>query len=467
MNLNHNRSSLFLVLGYVTTLCGAGYAAYAFHEEVNLKREEEQGLKEQIRLADTKIARIPSLETDVICLRENVDHLVKILPSEKEVNEFVNKINDFSMASGIQISELKPEKDRDRKKKNVFDKVIYKLSMTSNLDQFLRFLSLCEGWDRFVRVTKVQVDAGDWSEDMHRDDVVHDISVDLETYAYQGHDDPSKLSTNIQNYDRRKSALSGEILSRRSEIRTERFSYVPDPLRRDPFVDPRYRLGDSREGGLPYDEQVALTDRLSGVAAELALLLEDVIADDVDFLDRMEIESRINLLGSELNAEVELATSDGAVTDPVVRRRFEREVMSVLRTLGRRDSVEVIAATLDDLTHLRDELSRLLAEGEYESIIHRSEVVSERLDASSLGAAGKDLIQSIAEIAHSAEVAHEIASRDFDIGGTIVSDTRSVVVLNGRVFQEGDAVEEGLLIHRIARDRIEFEYEGVVVTWAW
>ena len=463
MALEMKKHGLLLALGYVLTVGGAGGFGYFAYGKYTEARDELANVEKQIQMAEIKIKRIPALETDVICLRENVGELVKILPDTKEVNEFVNKLHDFSIDSGVAIESLKPEKDRNnKKKKDVFDKVIYKLEMTANLDRFLQFLSACEGWERFVRVTSMQIKGGDWEEEMSRDEVVHDISVALETYAYRGHDDPSKLSTTIHNYDRRRESLWDEIISRRSEIRVERYTYVPNPLRRDPFVDPRRRIVDEGEGGLPYEEQQIMVADFVERAKELQEKMASLDAPGLNFLRRMEIANEIDSIHFALKTEVEAAVAVNDISDHALRRKIERDVMPVIRSLSDA-SPSLNAVTVDDLQQIHDEMVYLASESNFDGVVAKYSMINGRLESAKLDAEAVALLNRIERTAFEAETAIDFGKKEIEIGGAIVAAARSVVVINGKVLAEGDALEEELVIHRIAADRVEFEYRGVVL----
>lgn len=466
MAVQMKKHALWLIFGFVLTLGGSATGGYFMYEEYKKIRDEEANIKKQIELAEIKIGRIPTLETDVICLRENLTEAVKILPTRRETNEFVNKLNDFLVESNISIQSLTPpNRSRNNRKKDVFDRVIYKLAMTADLEQFLAFLSLCEGWERFVRVTSIEVKAGDWDDTMAREEVVHDISVELETYAYQG-DDGKSRSTVIQNYDRRREMLQDEIVSRRADIHVEQYTLVPNPLRRDPFVDPRLRISDGGEGGLPYAEQKVLVENLVERAVQLADLGKAVVAPGTNFIRRLELETEIDQKSLTLKVDLDKMLAARAVTDHLLRRRVEREVMPVVKALIERDQTASAAATLDDLRRFAQDMAILLRQAEYEAVIKKNEIIEGRIDPSSLGQEGAELLHLIHEAATQAEVALEFAEKDIEIRGAIVADSGSVVVVNGHVLQEGDSLEEDLLIHRIASDRIEFNYRGVVLAKA-
>lgn len=464
MAVQFQKKAVLILLGYLGTLGAAGGGGWYCYEQYKQARDEEASVKKQIEMAEIKIKRVPALETDVICLRENVSELVKILPDSKEVNEFVNKINDFAAESNVRIDSLRDEKDKS-KKKEVFDKVIYKATMTANLEQFLAFLSLCEGWERFVRVTSVEVKAGDWDDDMAREEVTHDIAVELETYSYGGNDDPAK-STTILNYEKRREALRDEIVSRRAEIRVERYNFVPNTLRRDPFVDPRRRLSDERDGGLPYPEQKSLVDGLLARAEELRSLTEAVVAPGTNFIRRLELETEIDQKSIRLQRDLDDITTARSISDSSLKRRIEREVMPIVKALMERDQNAAAAATLEDLRRFRRDMIALLDEADYSGVLKKHEIIKGRIDPAGLSPEAAGLLHEIGKAALQAEIALEFQTKDIEIGGAIVGEEGSVVIVNKHVLQEGDALEDGLTVHRIATDRIEFLYRGVVLARA-
>ena len=84
--------------------------------------DEQQGEIEKMRTeiadAQKKIDKIPSLERDVIVLRECVREYVKILPEEGELNNFVRNANQFMAQSGVQFKKLLPGQNQGLKIEN-------------------------------------------------------------------------------------------------------------------------------------------------------------------------------------------------------------------------------------------------------------------------------------------------------------------------------------------------------------
>lgn len=447
-----------LVLGYTAVAGGAaafGYYAYGQYTEA---REQEAAIQKQIDLAKIKVARIEGLEVDVICLRENLSEAAKILPDDAEVNEFVNKLNDFADEAGTFVQALDDQKDRSRTKDS-FDKVIYKISMLANVEQFLSFLALAEGWERFVKVTSIDVKAGAFDEGMARDEVRHEITVSLQTYAYRGPDESSAVQ--IINYDSRREALREEILARRAEIQVERYNFLPNPMRRDMFIDPRHRASEEGEGGLPIAEQRALVDAMVGEAEDLLAMNELVEQDGTPFLRRLELQMDIDKRVDLLESALIKVNDERQVTDRTQYKRLDF-VRASVRDL--RDLSEVPSAvTTEELRAAHAEMALNLEDGEFEAVIRRHEAITARVVPDALDHAGVALLNDINKAAIQAETAKDFAGIDIEIRGAIVADNGSVAVINGRVLQEGDALGDDLVLHRVLPDRIEFRYRGVIL----
>ena len=58
----------------------------------------------------------------------------------------------------------------------------------------------------------------------------------------------------------------------------------------------------------------------------------------------------------------------------------------------------------------------------------------------------------------------EFSALALDISGVLVNDTgKSGVILNGTVYEEGEYVDNQLLIKAVGREKIEFVYKGFTV----
>jgi len=456
-----NKTVIGLILGYTATIGGSaafGYWAYGQYTEA---RDEEAGIQKQVDVAKIKIGRIEDLEVDVICLRENLSEAAKILPDDAEVNEFVNKLNDFADESGSRVRELTDEKDRSRSKDS-FDKVIYKVAMLANVDQFLSFLALAEGWERFVKVTSIDVKGGDWDEDTPREDVQHEITVSLQTYAYRGPDDSKTVQ--IQNYDARKDHLREEILARRAEIQVERYNFIPNALRRDMFIDPRLRVTEEGEGALPIAEQRGMVDGMVLEAETLLAMHHQAQDDATNFLRKLELQTEVDGRVGKLESALVRVIEERQVTDATQRRRLDNDVKPVVQTLTQEVVNGITQPTNEELRELLTAMAILMDSEDYSAALNRYSTLEGRVIPEELDYQGVALFADIQKAATLAEVAVEFAKIEIEIGGAVVADDgASVAIINDRVLQEGDALAEDLVIQKITPDRIEFRYRGVTL----
>ncbi|MBU0755017.1 MAG: type 4a pilus biogenesis protein PilO [Planctomycetes bacterium] len=164
-----NRNWILTVAITVAVILGSGGLSYWIYDEYQKTKEEENDLQSQIETAKVKRDKVPGLESEVIKLRENVKEYVKILPDTKEVNEFVKKLSDFANQSGVELVSLKDDKRSGRKKtQEVFDKESFRLELTGNVFEFLKFISLIENYERFITISEISVKAGDYDEDILR-----------------------------------------------------------------------------------------------------------------------------------------------------------------------------------------------------------------------------------------------------------------------------------------------------------
>ena len=141
------------------------------------------------------------------------------------------------------------------------------------------FISQIENYERFVKISDVKIKAGDFDEDVLRSDVVHNISMLVETYVYQGNQ--AGELTQIQGYEKKRESLIDEIKSVRNEIVFDRFEYVYDPSVRDPFIDPRqWASKDAETEGLELKEQekfiTEVMDRISEIKGLLTVVKDSV-----------------------------------------------------------------------------------------------------------------------------------------------------------------------------------------------
>ena len=74
---------------------GSAVGSWFSYQDFKDLEVEAEGIQAQINTARNKIRKIEDLEREVIILRQNLQHYVRILPSDAEVNEFYRNLQEF------------------------------------------------------------------------------------------------------------------------------------------------------------------------------------------------------------------------------------------------------------------------------------------------------------------------------------------------------------------------------------
>ncbi|MFH2000199.1 MAG: type 4a pilus biogenesis protein PilO, partial [Planctomycetota bacterium] len=413
--------------------------------------------------------KVPGLEDEVIKLRENVKEYVKILPDNKEVNEFVKKLSDFARQSNVELVSLKDDNQSNRqRKKEVFDKESFRLKLNGNIFQFLKFISLIENYERFIKISEIALKAGEYDEDTMRSEVVHDVSMRLETFVYHGN---MGGETKIQNYEKKREKLIDEIKSARNQIKVERFEYVYDPSIRDPFIDPRtWVSSEEPEGGLELVEQERFLQEMSDKILEINGLLAIVQESaSVPLIRRLEIQKEVGERIISLNNQINKSVEEKWITDAACRRKFDSEILPILNEINKNmdfsQSSNVISQ--EELVYIRDELNRLYQDEDYDACLKRFNLMRSQLgellkDASQLNPEKNSLLNEIEKIYCCANNAKEFRSIPIKISGIISQNERSIVIVNGQVLSEGQRLQENLTVDKINDKEVFFKYKDQV-----
>ena len=118
MNDLGEKKALLAVVGVTVLLtAGALYLTYRSYEKAETGKQQIASVRMDIEKARAKKRMIPSLEREVIILRENVEDYVKILPEDKHIHNFINMINRFEQDSSILMTSLDAPTKRGGKKK--------------------------------------------------------------------------------------------------------------------------------------------------------------------------------------------------------------------------------------------------------------------------------------------------------------------------------------------------------------
>lgn len=468
---NWTQKKLLLTIGGATfAICGlaAGgvYYAQGLIEEVDVQVTAKRG---EVAAADAKIAKVPGLEKEVIILRENLGEYVKILPDDDQLNEFVRMINRFDNQSGVRGTGLKKKNVRQGKSKGRFTPIEYTYDMTATLWQGLKFMNLVENFERFVSITEFSIAPGkgdNGAAETVNGEVVHVIKVTMQTYQYNKAGKGKEVV--IPNYEDRKEELRDEIWKRIQLIRVDRYEHPGQNGRRDIFVDPRESGVDGGNEASLKDQKAALERGLSWVDA-LNKIQERMQSDEITLFEQYSLEKRFR---QELTAALEKAESEGAgIKYLPYRSRWAQEVGMPLTSMQEQLALGADVKVEKDPYLPKEDIETLIAlmaedcnNGQLEQARERYEGVQERL-AVKEDDDRHDLVVQAKRWHIKATTALDFKGLDLNVQGVVVNGGhgRSGVLLNGEVFEEGDYVQDDLLVKMVEEEQVWFVFRGLTL----
>lgn len=469
---NWTQKKLLMTLGGATlVVCGAAaggvYYAQGLIEEVNVQVTAKKG---EVAAADAKIAKIPAVETEVIILRENLDEYVKILPDDDQLNDFVRMINRFDNQSGVRGTGLKKKNSRGGKGKARFSPIEYTYEMTATLWQGLKFMNLVENFERFVSITEFSIQPGKGDNgDTQRigSEVVHAIKVTMRTYQYNK---PGKgKEVVINKYDDKKEELRDEIWKRLLDIGVEHYEHKGQDGRRDIFVDPR-ESGINAGNDASLQEQKDALERALQMIAELQKNLDRRGSEEITLFERFGLEKRF---AEDLKKALEKTEVDAPMIKYLpYRSRWASEVTGPLAKMQEMVNIKPDGPKPGGDPYLpKPDIQKLIAlmsedcnNGQLEQARERFEAVKERL-AIPESDERFDLAVQAKRWHIKATTAIDFKGLDLNVQGVVVNggEGRSGVLLNGEVFEEGDYVQDDLLVKLVEEEQVWFVFRGLTL----
>lgn len=468
---NWTQKKLLLTMGGVSLvvcmLAGGGvYYTQGLIDEVEVKVGEKATA---ILAADAKIKQIGKVETEVIILRENLGEYVKILPDEKELNEFVRMLQRFERESGIKSTGLQQSKESRGNAKGRFVPISYTYDMTATLWQGLKFMNLIENFERFISITDFSIKKGRTTGDPITIDgeVVHAIKLTMQTYKYNKAAAGKEVT--IPNYEDRMAELREEIWSRMQDIRLTHYEHPGVQGRRDIFVDPRESgLGGGNDPSNAVQREVL--ERNIGAVGDLNKMLEKSRADGTTLMEQYGIEklfkSKLTVLLANLDKDANF------IVYRPYRLRWAQEVVAPVEQLEKlMDNAIGSQPKAADPYLPMDEIEKLIVlmtddcnSGQLEQARQRYESVQERL-AVSAEDPRYGLVVDAKTWHHKASTALDFKGLDLNIQGVVVNNGsgRSGMLMNGEVFEEGDYIADDLLVKQVEEEQVWFVFRGLTL----
>ncbi|MBL4769945.1 MAG: type 4a pilus biogenesis protein PilO, partial [Planctomycetes bacterium] len=244
-----NDRKFWIILGLVFAIVtsGCGYAIVTQQDYIAGRRAAIDRLTKDIQVARKTITETPNLVKDVIVLRELAVVFEEILPTTDGASNLIKNFYNYSRESGVDPDSFKDQTTKqDKNSKSDFYRFSYTLEMTGDTFQFMDFLNRIETHSRFMAVPNFRLSSGSRRDMEELGFAQHTIQMEVETYVYQPKTTAKAVA--IDNYDRKRDLLMGEINRRRQALRLHTFQYRGPRGRRDPWVDPRVSVEENPSG---------------------------------------------------------------------------------------------------------------------------------------------------------------------------------------------------------------------------
>lgn len=459
---------IVLVAGSFVLACAFGALIFFQQKVLTENREEVSRLHGEIDEGRALVKTTPDLEREVIVQRETDVVIKEVLSDEEEITNFVRTIQEFETNSGISITSLKKQNtDKRGKNKESFDRVAYTLTFDTDAFQFLDFLDQIESHSRFISVTAFKLTAAKRGVSGSRGaEPVHNVSLNLETYAYT----PKKGSkeVTIDGYERKRELLLSDIAKRTDELRVPVYDYRGPRGRRDPWVDPRVPANNpDGEPVLTIEEQINIVEALAEQAETIEDLYEEVLEAEnliAEMKARAALEEKLTSLEEEVRR---IDASSQLIFAPSIRR-FENDVSAVVTEVrGLLEGNEnVHGPSLVVLQEASEAIERHIAAEEYDLAMTTFHTIEPRLPMAEIDPNKVALVEELRTIAARAQTVIDFESIPMDIGGVAVMEgRRPVALINGDSIYAGEYMDLSgeLYVNDIRTHEIEFVYQGVTL----
>ena len=451
-----------------TAAIGLGTAIYFENEHLNLEREAVVALEAEIKSARALVETTPTIEKDVIVLRELSAVFEQILPSNEDVNNLIQDFYRYSGEAAVDPSSFKAKAPaaKARGVETDFDKVSYTLTLTADAFQFLDFLNRIETHSRFMAVPSFKLNACSRTDLERFGFAKHKIQVNVETYVYTPKAKAETVS--IEGYERKRDLLANVISRRRQALTLSSFNYRGERGRRDPWIDPRVPT-DENPSGLTVSEQNEQVDGLIKMYRDAMALWSNVEAAE-NVLERMMAKKDLIEVVAQIEDDLRRVDAGGLISYTPAVKRLQNEVRMPLRAL--RISIEETRAiqgpVKEELEHIIGTMRRDIEAGEFAPAQQSYAAVKSSLELLQGDPVRMELALTLSRLAEEAEILREFSSFEMSFGGQVLIEGRSpAVLINNRTLTIGDMLRPGLEVIAIRPHEVDFAFRGVVLVRAF
>lgn len=466
-----------IALGVAGVLVASlGWLTWTDYRALEDARKETETVRAAIVKTQADIRTVPQLEEDVLVVRETVKRHVAILPDEKDINGFVDRLSSFATDAGVKIVKLDDQEARARnnrpgkKATAAFDRISYKLSLSASTDSVLRFLDLFENHERFVKIPVFKISRA--QENGNAADAVaatpNDVDLEIETYVYNPTvraKEPVTVPDEAKKLEGlAKRGLLAKVMS--ESVVPAAWRHDPSMMRRDPFVDPRIASARENERGeAARIAEEAELEQLVGTLNDAAGAVKKEVSER-NAVKRAPLKADADRLLTQVGAKIkEIQGRNGFAVD-AVRARFEKDVLVPFDALVRSRGQVLVTV---DRAHVENMLARVkeaVADGRHEEAVNFAEQAGALRTGSDPNLA--PIFEEIADEARLARAWVEFAGIEIECKGTIVpqdAPERSVAILNGVPVAAGEGVpgRPDITVRSISRVSVTFLYKGVAI----
>jgi len=451
----------WIVLGAVSAVLaiGFGYMIYHQHEELKKSRAEAERLDVTIKEDRELIKGTPDLVKAVIVQRETDAVIKEILSDTTDSEDFVRTLDRFAEESGFKLESAKQNRT-NRRAKEEFQRVGYRLNFEADAFQFLAFLHKIESFARFISVTSIKM-RGASRMNLSEDDVPrHSVTMDLETYVYVPHSVAKEAR--IDRYDHKRDLLIGQISKKTSALRVPQYTYRGRRGRRDPWIDPRVPA--DGVDTIPIPEQLAIVERLAAQAQDVREAWH--VAREADnVIEAMRSRTILEEKLALVEEEIRRVQAEETLTYINAERRFDKEVVEVVadvRTEMNSDGGG-LGPGLAQLRETAEAMDRHIEAFEYELALQAYATIEGKLAIAERDPKKVELVKNLRFLRSVAKNVIEFEMLEVEIHGVALhEDMRAVVLIDGRAYTEGELVGPDLIVHHIRTDQVEFMFRGMI-----
>ncbi|MEE9392418.1 MAG: type 4a pilus biogenesis protein PilO [Planctomycetota bacterium] len=471
LNLNRKKKAWLIAGVSFVMVLGCAGVVWTDHGAIEEEQSRIGKLKSEILSADATIAKIKTVEDRVLSERVRVKEYTKILPLDKDINNFVDRITEFEAAAKVEISTLDDKSARNRNKKkskDAFIRIGYKMNVTATIGQLLEFMHLFESYDRFVTVKEFNIKGANPVElaDGTLIPARHGVGLTLETYVYKP-TNAMKQPVKIVNADERMLGIS-ESLGLAKGLELDAYAYEERPNRRDPFSNPRHLIEEQTGSGEGAEiaEQEEVLDEL---VTEFNAIREQLKSEtkEEDLVVKYELSRRLDARLGELRDRVTALDIDKFFSSPEARQRYRREVGDPLsELLKERLGADLELMPLDEVksqyTRMQDSFDK---EQFTDTIALGQTLMKSRVEG--MPDELNEAFEEVLALIERAQIRIDFDQIEMVFNGLVVpggDESKSIVIINGRAYSPGDEYAEGLTVKEVRSSGIRFLYRGERIT---